>query len=107
LIIIAVAALVFCFLGPLWPLAVIITGPIVGGWIGGSMSRRRRACGLFGLGTAYAASVLVAHVYDTAYPGSHIGGVLGPELLMALGFGAMVGWFGGLLAWAFSFDEIR
>ena len=107
LTVVAVVAMVFRLFGPMWPLPVIISGPIVGGWIGGAIGRRGKAWGLAGFGTAYAASLLGTYVYDSMYPSPPFAGFIGPELSMALGCGALVGWFGGLLAWAFTFDEIR
>jgi hypothetical protein len=95
---IAVVALVLCFLGPLWPLA--------GGWIGGAITRQGNMWGLAGVGTAYAALLIAAHAYNSVYPSLQVGGYLGPEVNLALSCGALVGWFGGLMAWAFTFDNI-
>ena len=85
LILIAVVALALYLFGPLWPLSVIMAGPLVAGWVGGVIGGRGKAWGLAGFATAYAAALIANHVYDSLHLAPDRVATLAPTLVWPWG----------------------
>lgn len=88
----------------LWPLWVILSGPLAGAWIGRRMGGRGVLGGTLGGMLSWPGLIVAIYTYHYGVHGGVQGDFVGPVLSVAITMygGAVLGFVVGLCVWAFA-----